>query len=166
MNIIRQHRIKAVVLLTLSILGLFVVFGLGQYLSRWQDDKEVRPSRVVVSYCDVAATCSTRLQDAKVDLSIEPASMPVLRPLDMVVTLSGVKAERVTLEFAGRDMPMGLDAIPLTRNGHGADYERYTGTGSISFCSADREMVWLARINITTRTEVQTIVFELDTTRS
>ncbi|OED50821.1 hypothetical protein ACH42_00635 [Endozoicomonas sp. (ex Bugula neritina AB1)] len=166
MNTKQQRGVRTLILLTLSVVGLLSISWLGDFFRELQSDTEVHPTQVVVSYCDVAATCSTRLQDATVDLRIEPVSMPVLSPLNVVVTLRGLEARQVTLEFSGRDMPMNIDPVLLSRNDYGVEHERYTGTAMISFCSSDEHMVWLARVNIKTKTEVQTVVFELDTSRS
>ena len=166
MSVKKQLDIKAVVILALSVAGIFSLFMLRDLPDDFQNSEKDRPNKVVISYCDVAETCSARMEDARVELAIKPASMPVMRPLDIVVTISGLKAQRVTFEFTGRDMPMKLGQTVLNRNGYSLDQERYTGSGMISFCSSDNDMVWLARINITTKTEIQTVVFELDASRS
>ncbi len=96
-------------------------------------------------------------------LNILPASMPTGQPLAIRAEVSGLAAEKVSMEFVGRDMPMGLMPFNLQKqSGHFADTDLYTGTGNITFCTTDRNMVWIARLKMETREAVYNVLFELD----
>ncbi|MGB1271549.1 MAG: hypothetical protein ACPG5T_05705 [Endozoicomonas sp.] len=118
----------------------------------------------VFSYCDTFAGCRVQLDDGVATLSIHPASLPVGQPLQVDVNLSGMAARKVTMEFIGRDMPMGLMPFTLSPQGNnGATGEQYSGMGRVDFCTSDPDMAWLARLKIETSQAIKTIVFELDT---
>ncbi|MEQ5803771.1 hypothetical protein [Halomonas sp. H10-9-1] len=68
-----------------------------------------------------------------------------LQRLPLEVTLDGVDAERVVVDFVGRDMDMGLHRYPLTR----ADDGRYRGEGQIPICT-EAVMPWRARVIVET----------------
>lgn len=118
----------------------------------------------VFSYCDTAAGCRVQLDDGVATLSIHPTSLPVGQPLQVDVNLSGMAARKVTMEFIGRDMPMGLMPFTLSPQGNnGATGGHYSGTGRVDFCTTDPDMAWLARLKIETHQTIKIIVFELDT---
>ena len=167
MNIKKQQGVKILALLVIMAIGLLSLSQLVGILSEHSNkQRDVKPSSVVISHCDLTASCQARTPEGVVDLTINPASLPVLQPLALAVTLTGIEAQQVTLEFVGRDMPMGLEPIILQRSGSKAGSERYIGTGGISFCTVDKEMVWLARIHITTKEEVKAVIFELEASRT
>ena len=97
-------------------------------------------------------------------LNVQPATMPTGQPLNIAADLSGFAVEKVTMEFIGRDMPMGLMPFNLKKqSGQVSGSGRYTGTGTITFCTSDSKMVWIARLKIETRDAIHTVLFELDT---
>ena len=113
--------------------------------------------------CKVSDGCRVKLDDGLVTLVILPGDMPPLQDLDIEVGIEGIAARKVTMEFIGRDMAMGLMPFPLFRQQPHQGAERYTGTGSISVCTVDNNMVWLARLIISSEATVHTVVFELET---
>ncbi|WP_160171780.1 hypothetical protein [Endozoicomonas elysicola] len=144
------------------LLGLLLVFYVSRSLNKSEMpvDKEAFQT---VSYCNTFKGCQTRVGEGSITLSILPASMPTGQPLDIRTDISGLNAEKVSMEFVGRDMPMGLMPFNLQKqSGHASGTDLYTGTDSITFCTTDSKMVWVARLKIETREAVHTILFELD----
>lgn len=68
-----------------------------------------------------------------------------LQRMPLEVTLEGVDAERVVVDFVGRDMEMGLHRYPLSADADG----RYRGEGQIPICT-EAIMPWRARVIIET----------------
>ncbi len=144
------------------LLGLLLVFYVSRSLNK-SDTPVDKAAFQTVSYCNTFKGCQTRVGDGSITLSILPASMPTGQPLDIKAEVSGLAAEKVSMEFVGRDMPMGLMPFNLEKqSGHFSGTDLYTGTGSITFCTTDSKMVWVARLKIETREAVHTIFFELD----
>jgi len=163
MDITKQMALKAALIMALAVAGLLLIPHLNGFLFPVQSVQTLPP---VLSYCDVSIGCSVHFSGGSVDLKVTPESMPAMEPLALSVVITGVKASDVSVEFVGRDMPMGLEPVTMRAAGSLADSHRYEGTGMISFCSIDNQMVWLARVNITTKKATQTVVFELDMSRS
>ena len=147
----------------LAAAGLLLIPQMNGFLLTVQPSQALPP---VLSYCDVSMGCSVHFNGTTVELKIAPDSMPVMQLLDLAVVITGLKASDIAVQFTGRDMPMGLEPVGMRQVGSLADSQRYQGTGMISFCSIDQKMVWLAQVHITTKTATQTVVFELDTSRS
>ena len=113
--------------------------------------------------CKVPDGCRVKLDEGLVTLMIFPGDLPPLQNLNIEVGLEGIAARKVTMEFIGRDMAMGLMPFPLFRQKPFKGTDIYRGTGSISVCTVDNNMVWLARLVITSESTVRTVVFELET---
>ncbi len=97
--------------------------------------------------CDLrSGPCETLLSDgARVGLSIEPLSIPVDKPLQISVQVSGLQVQRVTVDINGVDMKMPINPLQLEKVADG----RYVGIGNLSFCS-QRLMEWEALVSIDT----------------
>jgi hypothetical protein len=78
-------------------------------------------------------------------LSIEPRSIPVVRPLHFAVDLVGLDAQRVQIDFSGVDMNMGFNRPTLQEQNPG----QFTGEGRLPVCVRDA-MEWEARVLIQT----------------
>ncbi|MFK0573338.1 hypothetical protein [Endozoicomonas sp.] len=140
-----------------------MVFYASRYLNN-DTGSANKPEFQTTSYCNIIKGCQSRVGEGLVSLNILPSTMPTGQPLDITVELSGLIAEKVTMEFVGRNMPMGLMPFSLKKqSGQSSGPERYTGTGSITFCTADTKMVWVARAKIETREAIHRVLFELDT---
>lgn len=114
-------------------------------------------------HCKVPDGCRAELDEGLVTLRILPGDLPPLQGLDIELSLDGVVAEKVTMEFVGRDMSMSLMPFPLFEQKTPSTPAMYRGTGSISVCTSDKNMVWLARLIISSESAVRTVVFELET---
>ena len=144
-----QKKIKSCLYTIMVMVGLFAVINIG----RWMliDASKGPMSKKYYQKCSVAKGCRIDEGDVSVIFRVSPVSLPVLQPLKLEVVLKGIKAENVSVEFVGRDMPMGLMPVRLERQWNAALVERYKGVGSISFCTTDNSMIWIARILIKTK---------------
>jgi hypothetical protein len=96
--------------------------------------------------CDLRqAACSVRFLDGgSVRLDIRPRGIPTVQPLAIAVQLAGLPTpERVELDFAGLDMDMGFNRVPLTPVADAPG--RWSGTGMLPVCVRAR-MTWEARV--------------------
>ncbi|MGO0306304.1 hypothetical protein ACTL6P_06760 [Endozoicomonas acroporae] len=144
------------------LLGLLLVFYGSRLLNKSENSVDKQRFQTV-AYCNTYKGCQSRVGNGSIMLNILPASMPTGQPLAIRAEVSGLAAEKVSMEFVGRDMPMGLMPFNLQKqSGHFADTDLYTGTGNITFCTTDRNMVWIARLKMETREAVYNVLFELD----
>lgn len=99
------------------------------------------------------ADCSLHKQTCHVDvpgggrieLSITPHPIPVVQPLQVIATLSGVPAHTVEIDFASPIMEMGYNRRLLNDMGNG----RYAGEAMIPVCVIGR-MPWRATLLVET----------------
>ncbi len=97
--------------------------------------------------CDLhAGPCTSTLPGGgRIELSIEPRPIPLLRPLSLAVRVEGLDARRVEIDFTGVDMNMGYNRPELKReNGN-----RFTGQATLPVCITGR-MAWQAMVLVTT----------------
>ena len=114
------------------------------------------------SSCQVSAGCQLDYPDGSIKLVIKPYTMPVLQPLQVDVLVHGAEPEAVSLEFVGRDMPMGLMPYSLSLQNRSTGRRHYQGVAMITFCPVDRNMVWLAKVAIEFDQLIRIMVFELE----
>lgn len=94
-----------------------------------------------------AGPCMAELGNERrlaLDLGVR-GEIRALQRMPLEVTLEGVDAERVVVDFVGRDMDMGLHRYPLSADDDG----RYRGEGQIPICT-EAIMPWRARVIIET----------------
>ena len=98
--------------------------------------------------CDLhSGPCAARLDGlGKVTLSLQPRPLQMLTPLQIEVTLDGVEAQTVEIDFQGVEMFMGYNRRELAGDGVG----RYRGEGTLPICVSDG-MTWQATVLATTR---------------
>ncbi|TFH85298.1 hypothetical protein EQG41_17800 [Billgrantia azerbaijanica] len=114
--------------------------------------------------CDLqAAPCSATLGNyGQLTFALAaPDGIRALAPLPLTVTLSGVDASAVRVDFVGRDMDMGLHRFPLERQPDG----RFHGQGQVSLCTEDI-MSWQARVVVETPDGPLGSRFDFTVTRS
>lgn len=86
-----------------------------------------------------------------VQLDIQPRGIPVVQPLAIEVALGGLRRpQRVELDFAGFDMDMGYNRVPLHPVASAAADDiaqpvLYRGSAMLPICVRDR-MIWEARV--------------------
>ncbi len=110
--------------------------------------------------CDLRAGPCTVVfpQGGKVTFGIVPESIPVVKPLILNVTLEGLEAERVEVDFVGVDMEMGFNRPPLAVQGAG----RYSGPGMLPVCVRE-VMEWEARVLLHTKSGIMAAPFRFAT---
>lgn len=96
--------------------------------------------------CDLhAGPCSSVVPGGgKIELSIEPRPIPLLRPLNLVVKTQGLEAHRVEIDFIGVDMNMGFNRPELKREKD----NRFAGQATLPVCITGR-MEWQATVLVT-----------------
>ena len=95
--------------------------------------------------CDLnRSACAADLPaGGRVELAITPRPLPLVRPLQIMVTVTGRVADKVAIDFAGQSMDMGYNRQPLTADGQG----HYRGEAMLPVCVSG-SMVWRATLII------------------
>ncbi|MBS1230015.1 MAG: hypothetical protein H6R17_3292 [Proteobacteria bacterium] len=95
--------------------------------------------------CDLnTQACAAELPGGgRVELTITPRPIPVVKPLQVSVRLSGMAADKLEIDFAGHSMNMGYNRLALVADGDGA----YRGAAMLPVCISGR-MVWQATLLI------------------
>ncbi|MCU7931533.1 MAG: hypothetical protein KZQ90_12095 [Candidatus Thiodiazotropha sp. (ex Codakia rugifera)] len=112
--------------------------------------------------CDLrAGPCVTQLEDGSlVSFSIEPRELPVVKPLQLQVSLQGLEADQIEVDFSGVDMNMGFNRIKL-KNGSAGEF---TGSGMLPVCVWDA-MEWEAQVLIDTQQGLVSVPYRFITVR-
>ncbi|MDP2197910.1 MAG: hypothetical protein Q8K01_04935, partial [Sulfurimicrobium sp.] len=97
--------------------------------------------------CDLhAGPCSSDIPGGgRIELSIEPRPIPLLRPLRLVVKTQGLDTRQVEVDFTGTDMNMGYNRPQLKQEGE----HRFTGETVLPVCITGH-MTWQAAVVVTT----------------
>ncbi|WP_172807552.1 hypothetical protein [Endozoicomonas ascidiicola] len=164
MTAVRKHSTQFLISAILLV-ALASVFYVSKYLKNAQNISD-KPVVKITSYCQTVVGCSAILDGNEVTLHISPPGLPAAQPLDISVSISGLAAENVTMEFIGRDMHMGLmpfvlQELPPTDIGT----KTFMGVSSVSFCTVDNTMIWTAELKIETANAIHSVLFELDTSK-
>ncbi|MCU7846320.1 MAG: hypothetical protein KZQ93_20995 [Candidatus Thiodiazotropha sp. (ex Monitilora ramsayi)] len=95
--------------------------------------------------CDLrAGPCITEVDGGgRVSFAIEPREIPMVKPLQLQVSLQGLQANSIEVDFAGVDMHMGFNRFKLTRDASG----EFSGKGMLPVCVRDA-MEWEAQVLI------------------
>jgi hypothetical protein len=92
-----------------------------------------------------------------IELSLTPRPIPVVKPMQVAVTMNGVLARQVEVDFAGVGMSMGYNRVSLAADGTG----HYVGQATIPVCVTGR-MSWRATLMIETPTQRIAVPFVFD----
>jgi len=126
--------------------------------------------------CDLRrAACNVVFESGgSVQLDIQPRGIPVLRPLEVRVQLEALpNPRRVEVDFAGDDMDMGYNRVPLYPSEPSTDKVTapsgqqpggYSGSGMLPICVRDR-MTWEARVLIHLTDRILAAPFRFETER-
>lgn len=97
--------------------------------------------------CDLQRqTCAaTTGEGGRIELSIGPRPIPVLAPLQVDVSLNGIRARKVEVDFAGETMNMGYNRVTLAPAADG----HHVGEASLPVCVSG-PMVWIATVLVET----------------
>jgi|APFre7841882724_1041349.scaffolds.fasta_scaffold21828_2 hypothetical protein len=121
---------------------------------------EVLASAPLDPACNLnAGPCTARFPDgAEVRFGLEPRTLPPVAPLRIGVEIGGVEARSVEVDFAGTDMNMGYNRLPLTEIETG----RYEGQGMLPVCVRNR-MEWEAKVMLHTAAGILVAPFRFET---
>ncbi len=108
--------------------------------------------------CDLQRrACPATLPQGRMELSITPRPILFLQPLRVEVTVSGIEARKVEVDFAGESMNMGYNRSELTASGSG----RYGGETSLPVCVSGG-MTWVATVIIETDRQRIAVPYRFD----
>lgn len=110
--------------------------------------------------CDLrSGPCTARFPGGlEVRFTIEPRTLPPLAPLRIAADLTGGDARSVEVDFAGTDMNMGYNRVPLMETQKG----RYEGEGMLPVCVRAR-MGWEAKVLLHTQAGILVAPFRFET---
>lgn len=113
--------------------------------------------------CDLhAGPCASNLPGGgRLELSVEPRPIPVLKPLKLQVRVTGAPARSVEVDFAGVDMKMGFNRPRLAADGAGL----FSGKTMLPVCVRDR-MAWRATVLIESGNQRIAVPFQFETLRN
>lgn len=113
---------------------------------------------VVEPGCDLQRrACPATLPQGRMELSITPRPILFLQPLRVEVTVSGIEARKVEVDFAGESMNMGYNRSELTASGGG----RHGGETSLPVCVSGG-MTWVATVIIETDRQRIAVPYRFD----
>lgn len=112
--------------------------------------------------CDLRqeACVSSLPGGGSVRLGVQPRGIPVLRPLQLEVTVKGLEVSAVEVDFSGVDMSMGFNRPQLQRQSDG----RFTGTAMLPVCVRER-MQWEGLVMLHTQSGVVAAPYRFWTVR-
>ncbi|MEW8625577.1 MAG: hypothetical protein AB2551_07490 [Candidatus Thiodiazotropha sp.] len=112
--------------------------------------------------CDLrAGPCVSQLNDAvRVSFAIEPREIPLVKPLQLRVSVEGMQADQVQVDFAGVDMNMGFNRVSLNAGEAG----EFKGDGMLPVCVWDA-MEWEAKVLISTEQGLISMPYRFITVR-
>ena len=148
--------------MTLMAVGFVLVaaatFGLARH---WQSQQPPFARVAAPEGCDLhAGPCRQAVAGAGVVFSIMPQTVPLMRPLQLVVEADGLDARSVAVEIRGLNMDMGLNRTLLAQSQTG----HWRGETILPLCS-QRRMQWEAAVRLDTEQGRFEVPFLFDTKR-
>ena len=112
--------------------------------------------------CDLhQGPCATSLPGGgRVEFSLEPRPIPVLKPLKLQVRATGFNAGSVEVDFAGVDMKMAFNRPHLVSGKEGL----FTGEATLPVCVRD-QMAWQATVLVESDGRRIAVPFRFETKR-
>jgi hypothetical protein len=112
--------------------------------------------------CDLrSGPCVGKFPDGtEVSFSIEPRTIPLVKPLQLKATVNGVSAHGVEVDFIGLNMEIGFNRSRLKPNTDGS----FDGTGVLPVCIMT-VMEWEARVLVQTEQGLIAAPFRFNTVR-
>lgn len=154
----RSPLLNLLIIVTLVTVVVALGYLLDYYLRGSREDTTWYPPSMP---CDLQrGTCHADLGlHASMRLALGNELVP-LAPIDIDVHLEGIDAERVVVEFVGRNMNMGLNRFVLSEQGDG----HFRGQGQLGVCAED-VMPWRAQILVETASGRKGSWFDFDMPR-
>lgn len=139
----RSPLFKLLIIVTLLTVVVALWYLLDYYLRGSSQDTTWYPPSTP---CDLTQSACHADLGMRAELWLTLGEEPVpLDPLDIDVRVQGIEAERVVVDFIGRNMNMGINRFVLSDQGNG----HFKGQGQLGVCSVD-EMPWRAQVLIET----------------
>ena len=109
--------------------------------------------------CDLqqSACPATLSNGGRIELSITPRPIPLLKALRTEVTVSGIEASAVVVDFSGATMNMGYNRSELSATSPG----RFAGEASLPVCVSGG-MTWVATVIIETNRQRIAVPYRFD----
>jgi len=123
-----------------------VVLAVAAFLAAryWSGGSAAYDRIALATPCDLrSGACEQSAVGGSVRLSIAPADLPLMKPLQMSVQLRDLDAESVQVAMRGLNMDMGLNITRLRRIGDGS----WQGETILPICS-QRRMEWEAAVMV------------------
>lgn len=113
--------------------------------------------------CDLrVGPCSSRVPGkGALSFSIEPRHIPLVKPLQLQVTVDGFLPAQVEVDISGVNMYMGYNRVKLDP----MDGGRFQGIGRIPVCTLER-MEWEAKVLLQTPEGLIAVPFRFTTLRN
>ena len=143
MNKDRQSEPLWTIIAVLSFIILLVVV----YKIKGSLSPALTATAILDESCDLRqGKCLSKLPNGgQVSLSITPSHIPVLQPLELEVTINGIKVSVINVDFVGVDMDMGYNRSKLSK----IDEQHFKGKAVIPAC-VHSKMEWEARVLLQT----------------
>jgi hypothetical protein len=93
----------------------------------------------------------------RIELALAPQPIPVVKPLQVAATFTGLAPKLVEIDFQGVTMNMGYNRVALAAGGGG----RYGGEATIPVCVTGR-MQWRATLMVETASQRIAVPFLFD----
>ena len=109
--------------------------------------------------CDLnRSSCSAAIPGGgSIEMSLSPHPVPVIQPINIVVTLHGITAGKAEIDFQGVAMEMGYNRVSLRQEAP----DRLVGTATIPVCITGR-MLWRATLLLENETRKIAVPFLFD----
>jgi hypothetical protein len=114
--------------------------------------------------CNIKADhCDLNLDGFNLSLAFNPKILTYKHPVNIELSLTADNYTEVTAEFIGKTMSMGLFPFKLKLvHLTGIEY-KFSGIGSIVFCTTDPNMEWMLQLRITSANKIYQLAIELTT---
>lgn len=148
---------------TIAALTLAIGAAVGAKLWLTPPNPEASVTAPLDPACDLhAGPCSSDIPGGgRVEFSIEPRPIPLLRPLQLVVKTQGLDTRQVEVDFTGIDMNMGYNRPQLKQEGK----HRFIGEAVLPVCITGG-MAWQAAVVVTTPKLKVVAPFRFNTSRN
>lgn len=150
---------KRNLLVDAAILAALLAIGIAGY---WFSPL-LMPSADIVATPDAGCdlhrqACGATLPDGgRLQLSIAPRPIPMVKPLEVEVKVGGIGADKVEVDFAGVAMNMGYNRPQLAPAGDG----RFAGSANLPVCITG-SMAWQATVLVTAGRKKISVPFRFD----
>jgi hypothetical protein len=113
--------------------------------------------------CNIKAErCHIKLDNSNLSLAFTPKLLTYKHPINIELMLPAANYEKVTAEFIGKAMSMGLFPFKLKPINVTGTEQLFSGVGHIVFCTIDPKMKWMLRLRITSNNKVDQLDIDLD----